>query len=395
MKRARVELLPLTSLRFFLASWIVILHLDTALSPATVFGIPATSAAHNIVRCGYIGVGVFFLLSGFILALNYPLDSTWNTVTVKKFAVARFSRIYPVYFLGLVSIAPVVLIPSILEHSRSLFIRRSFSGFLNGVLLQAWVPRTAITWNGPGWSLSNEAFFYLCFPVLGVWLFRRLSWRRFMAGLIGFLVLELAVPVLCIVKVAPGFSDLPATGEPGTLLAYFAMFNPLLNLPFFLYGILAYWCFSRLEESDSILCGRGYILYIPSILALLVMTSLGNHIPYPLMHGGLTLIPALGIVIGFALGDKYLCVLMSNRTLVFMGKASYAEYLLHAPVRIAFESIGLTWTPTLTVTYCVIVLIVSALVFHFFEEPLQRKIRKWMLAKERSRIDGVKVEVSS
>ncbi len=76
------EVFPLTSLRFFLASWIVWFHLEVSGTSKLIH--PGT-VPFNILRCAYVAVGIFFLLSGFILALNYPLDRTWNAAMKWKF----------------------------------------------------------------------------------------------------------------------------------------------------------------------------------------------------------------------------------------------------------------------------------------------------------------------
>ena len=52
----------LTGLRFFLAIWVVLFHLGPS------FDIPIVN---EICDKGYWGVDVFFVLSGFIIALNY------------------------------------------------------------------------------------------------------------------------------------------------------------------------------------------------------------------------------------------------------------------------------------------------------------------------------------
>jgi peptidoglycan/LPS O-acetylase OafA/YrhL len=94
---------------------------------------------------------------------------------------------------------------------------------------------------------------------------------------------------------------------------------------------------------------------------------------------GLTLIPAAGAVLGLAFGDSFCSRVLSASWLVFLGKASYAEYLLHFPVRAAFDAkLGYVWSPLTGVAYLVAVLVVSATVYQFYEEPTQRRLRSWI-----------------
>src|SRR2546421_494572 len=53
---------------------------------------------------------------------------------------------------------------SLLAHHASL-LRTTMTGLAALTLTQAWVPASSDVWNGPGWSLSAEAFFYLLFPL--------------------------------------------------------------------------------------------------------------------------------------------------------------------------------------------------------------------------------------
>jgi peptidoglycan/LPS O-acetylase OafA/YrhL len=363
--------LPLTSLRFFLATWIVAFHLCVAYPPIC----EAVDSGHafwfNSIFCGYAAVDIFFVLSGFVLALNYSLDDAWGPTDRKRFAIARFSRIYPVYLLALIAVAPVLLIG---EPSRMVLLRHGVSGVLNILMIQAWIPGAAMSWNGPGWSLSNEAFFYLCFPILGGILFRLPSIRKVIVGLISLWTLAVFVPLLSLGAGVHGYADLMATDRPDSAFAWFVKYNPFLNIPIFLSGIVACRCFLLLKQSRR-LDRKGYILYLPSIALLLALTGLGNRIPYPLMHGGLLLPASVGIVLGLAIGDRYLCTFLSNKVLVFLGKASYAEYLLHFPIRMAFVAFGVRWNPAQVLIYFVAVMGVSGIVFQFYEEPLQRTLR--------------------
>jgi len=66
----RPVLNALTGIRFIAALYVVLFHY---LDPARLdLALPAHFAVYHLVRYGYVGVSVFFVLSGFVLAYNYP-----------------------------------------------------------------------------------------------------------------------------------------------------------------------------------------------------------------------------------------------------------------------------------------------------------------------------------
>jgi peptidoglycan/LPS O-acetylase OafA/YrhL len=102
------QILPLTGIRFFLALWVALFH-QTAPSRTLTDVIPHwPGPLFCFMRTGYVAVGVFFLLSGFVLSYSYPLRERWSAYRIVQFAIARFARIYPAYLLGLLLIAPLV-----------------------------------------------------------------------------------------------------------------------------------------------------------------------------------------------------------------------------------------------------------------------------------------------
>ncbi len=382
-RKPQREVLPLTSLRFFLASWIVVYHLYVSFASAYTQHVLGRAHLLPNVFTAYVAVGMFFMLSGFILALNYPPGRKWTRADARSFFLARLSRIYPVYLLSLLAMVPFVLGPALVQHDRALVLRRAASGATSLLLLQAWLPRVALSWNGPGWSISDEAFFYLCFPLLAAALFRPAALRRCVAVLLGLWFVALVPPALAMASHVHGFSDAVATQNPDLPFAAFIKFNPLLNLAMFLAGVTVCRCYLLLKASRA-LHRRGYVLYGPGLLLLFTVTAMADRVPYPLMHNGLLLPAHAAIILGLALGDRFLCTLLSNRLLVFLGKASYAEYLLHLPVRLLFDQLGASWTPLCQVVYLLAVLCVSALVFRFFEDPLQRRLRQARWSKSSS-----------
>src|SRR6476619_697205 len=104
-------------------------------------------------KAGYSGVSFFYVLSGYVLTLNYrDKVGTWSGRW--HFWWKRVARIYPLHVLTLVISIPIAL---------------SRTGWLvNLALLQSWVPKASFysSFNAPAWSISNEAFFYATFPAL-------------------------------------------------------------------------------------------------------------------------------------------------------------------------------------------------------------------------------------
>ena len=168
------------------------------------------SLLQNAVRNGHLAVGLFFVPSGFVLAYNYA----GRAVIAQKFWLARFARIYPAYLFGFLLIAPAVMV-----RLQGDPVKLAASGLAAGTLLQGWIRGLELVWNGPGWSLSNEAFFYLLFPMISP-LLEALSRRA----------LWIAVAVCCV-----------AAASAGEVWMYF----PLFRLPEFVLGIAAGLMFLR------------------------------------------------------------------------------------------------------------------------------------------------------
>ena len=364
------QLLPLTGVRFFLALWVVMFHQPFFPDFQWLARFPVPLPV--LVRTGFLAVGVFFVLSGFVLSYNYSLGQDWSWKNVAKFGIARFSRIYPAYCVGLLLCAPFVVHPLLQQFSLAKL--RSFLtvASLNWTLMQAWFPSTAQSWNGPGWSLSVETFFYCCFPLVGVALWRL---SRPSSILVASLLLwagSLVVPLLAVV--------VPLTGQFWvSLIAY----NPLLHLPQFCIGIFIGRTYQLLHSKNSILLGRGYYLYVPGlfleVIAIPFYKSLGGN--FFALHNGLLLPLHALIILGLSLGGGTLARFLSIRPVVFLGNASYALYILHIPVANWMKYISQrVFSAKLegfgaTVLYIVIVVCLSSIVFKTIEEPANHMLK--------------------
>lgn len=140
----RIE--SLTFFRFVAAFIVVIFHYGQRTDIARLFS--------PFIMSGPQMVSFFFCLSGFVLMISHYEK---RKEALRSYYVSRVARIVPVYMLGLL----IMVYFRYGSENNGLL-----SLFLSGAFLQSWFPPYALTFNGPGWSLSVEAFFYATFPLI-------------------------------------------------------------------------------------------------------------------------------------------------------------------------------------------------------------------------------------
>ena len=150
----RPPLANLTSLRFFAASYVLLFH--------TRGGV--------WFREGITGVTLFFVLSGFILAYNYPGIPASGR---RRFYLSRVARIYPLYVVSGLAMLPYAGAHLLAQGGKFFAVEMA----LYLTFLQTWYPPNHYLLNAGGWTLSVEATFYLLFPFLiGYFLRLRKHW---------------------------------------------------------------------------------------------------------------------------------------------------------------------------------------------------------------------------
>ncbi|WP_224372086.1 acyltransferase family protein [Hyalangium versicolor] len=373
---SRVSLNALTGVRFLAALHVVAFHY------APREGVSAW--LERFLASGPHSVTLFFILSGFILAYSYLGAQDSPRVQGRAFWLARFARIYPVYALGLVIMAPAV-VDSLARTAGGLtqevFWKLSGVGLAVFTLTQAWKPSVACVWNCPGWSLSVEAFFYLLFPLLCVPVVRA-GRRGLWAGAAATLGVSAVATVLWVL-VDRWIAESPAPPfGPDTWLQV-AAYNPVLRLPQFLLGVLLGRLFSqRLSE------GRGAGPGAPAQALVAAAASLAIFlVPWPGSSAAfkeLALMPAFALLIwGLAYGRGLLARLLAWPWAVRLGEASYALYILHSPlsfyIRLADHRLGVGLAVSspraFFAVYALLSVFISLGVFLWLEEPARRWLR--------------------
>ncbi|MGP8226657.1 MAG: acyltransferase family protein [Terracidiphilus sp.] len=351
----------LTGLRCLAAVNIVLFHFSDPQS----FGFLGP-----VVNAGYIALGLFFLLSGFVLGYNYAGQARTGSLDRVRFWKARFTRLYPVYLLSLLMSWRMVS-AEYGAHTHRMF----WTGIvLTPLLLQGWIPQLATFLNTPAWAMPAEAFMYALFP----WLAKVKRPAR-----VSHSLLQLAgvwavgmVPGLLYLFFQPDGIAHPDRWSWGPWLQAYK-YTPLPHLASFFFGIML----AGLDEQVPRTGRLRLMLGLAGLAGVFTLLELGPLIPYVLLHDGL-LMPLFGcIVLGLA-GENRLASAFSVRPLVVVGEASYCLYLLHfnlwnwihdthLPERLGVARLD-PW-----LSYAVL-LAVALAALYLVERPAQRRLRRWM-----------------
>ena len=341
--------------------WVIIHHLTGRNMLLEHWAQTLSSPVQSILRGGYLAVQSFFLLSGFVLAQSYAA-TRWNRKSLIKFAIARFARIYPVYLLSLGLISWFAL-EFFLKPGRTLGQKAAVLGDY-ALLLQGWNGSLSVGWNTPAWSLSCEFFFYLCFPLLFLWL-RGGRMRRTLLALGGSLV----TPIL-----------LAHAGVPTN-------WKPIHHLSDFVAGIAAAGIYNAIARSGSVPRWLGTTMYLSAATAGAAFIVNPHVLDGTLMNLNTVLRPLnVVLLIGLALGGGFPGRALASDAAGYLGKASYSMYILHIPLlwwfsRYTFYRFGTAPPAWAGVLFIAIVIGASIAAFEFIETRSNQWIRDWAAAR--------------
>ena len=358
MAARKQPLHSLTGLRFVAALAVSLLHLtDVGLDPAWMAGMqPYFETLCN-------GVTFFFVLSGFILAYNYLDEMRAPTApALRRFYAARWARVYPVYFLVLAFAMTTLPLAALWEYRRIWFLWTTTTNF---TLTQAFLPDPLMHFGfyGVAWSLSVEAFFYLCFPVIA-WIISR--WVR-----PGW---EWPIAIaLCAVSI--GYHGL-VQGRPWTGWACYVF--PLARLPDFLVGMLLGRAYLRRGSHPNAARRAAVSAELLAAASIAALAICSPALPLTLRVCAAAT-PGLAFAVWtFACGGGPLARLAATAPAVYLGEISYSYYLLHPLTIKAWKSVrsafgGDEWHAAVQMAaVCVATVAASSACYYLWEMPARR-----------------------
>ncbi len=345
---------PLTSLRFFAAMWVVLFHYWPHLA---VSGTPA------FVEKGYLGVELFFTLSGFILCHVYLTDLGEGRFKYGSFLWARLARVYPLHLsmLLIVGLMAGGAIAAGLSVDGNILSWVSLPA--NLLMIHAWGFAPVAGWNHPSWSISAEWFAYLMFPAFG-WIAWKLRNRPYVAaaGAVAFLAVLYGV-----FEAAAGFPLTRATIAWGALRI----------VPCFAVGCATYLVWRRggelgvTDRRDQ--AALGAVFFGAGIV---VAAQFGA--PDALIVAGFA-----GLILSLAKLARAGSAFGSNRAFVYLGEISYSVYMICIPWQLVFVNLAtkvmhlsdkkLPWFAWLVLIASVVPL--SAASYHLIEKPARERMK--------------------
>jgi peptidoglycan/LPS O-acetylase OafA/YrhL len=320
---------------------------------------------------GNIAVSWFFILSGFILAYNFPVLRGGEDTF--KFIVSRFWRLFPVH-------AAMILVSVVLFSGSGLALIRTYpvSLLVSLTLTHGWpaIPAASQMFNVPAWSISVEWFFYLLFPLLMArgWVVRTLL------AVAAFAIAATWGHALgCFASQA----NFQAAGDSFHTTCYQVfLYWPPARLWEFTLGIALCSLSSRIRA----LRGCEFIQVILTALAIWAFLDRANLIG-PLsfsfhwsFFGSWIITSLIGAALILALSlpgpiDRAL----SFPALVFLGEVSFSVYMTHMLVLRFADTHQIGYTQPVSVqlagTYAVVTAI-SACLFLYVEKPSRLMLKR-------------------
>lgn len=354
------EILALTGLRFIAAFYVFIFHINIRW--------PVTDGKFlkNILGQGAVGMSLFFILSGFVLAYRYADGKT----SIKSYLVNRFARIYPIYLLAALVTLPWIGL-SFGEGSTFDIYKAVAQGMLlvlaNIFLIQAWFPQFFDYWNdGGSWSISVEAFCYVLLPFILPILIKLPAKRLFF------------VFITCyVLAIIPGLVGFIFPGAPRGV--YYSM--PIYRLPEFMIGICSY--LSLRTGWANKFKGSQQIFFL--IIVIIYLGYFGSSIPNYIGHNWIVVPFIAFMILSLSNGENFLVSFLSHSIFVWLGKISYCFYSFQALVILSLinyhdQIVG--FIPVLIsnkfflVFALLFLLMISALAYYLVEEPARRRVKQ-------------------
>ena len=295
------------------------------LRSVAVLSVIISHASPGLMPGGFLGVDVFFVISGFLIATLVARDVQAGSFSAGTFYARRIRRLIPAFFVAMLATmlaGMFLMLPAELERTGLSIIAAvtSLSNYYFAMTSGYFAPDAALEPAIHTWSLAVEEQYYLVFPALLV-----LFYRRSQAFLIA---------LLAAIAAASFFEAVRATGTNSNF-AYFALWTRAWELLAGALLALAPWTTSvdRLDRR-----ARNAVAMACAISLAVCFAAFDKTVAHP---GYATLVPVIATLglIATGQGGTIVSRILSLRPFVFVGLISYSAYLWHQPIIAFYKTI--------------------------------------------------------
>ena len=349
----RDDIQSLTGLRGIAAWWVVIYHFRDPIAPYI------NSFIFGVIERGYLAVDLFFILSGFVIYLNYSKDfEVLTRDNLKKFFIKRFARIYPLHISMLLIFLLNPLAIFLFSHASSYDGRYELGYYILSIfLVQNWGFTHALMWNIPAWSISTEMAAYITFP-LASWFINKLKMRNAFTGFALFLFV-----IVCIVIVfsALGIRSLEDNIPEMGLIRCLLEFNLGMIL-------------CRIYRDHHLIVIKNSWLFMIGFISVMVIgytTDLPDYVFVPISYSFLL----LACINARILPSRF----FGSAAIVYIGNISYSTYLVHYFIKDWVKFLSDEMGMIQFIIYVTVTALCSVLLYRKIEDPGRHVITWWAL----------------
>ncbi len=337
---------------------------------------------------GQFFVELFFSISGYVFFWLYAKALAERKMGVKSFFIARFSRLYPLFFATFIAVALIQWVFHAIYGYSYIYQHNTAGNFaLNLFMVHQWIPHAEMTFNGPSWSISVEVFLYAVF--------------------FGLSYVKLNTPIMVVAMIVLGLLFKYLEADQASDFAR--------GVPSFFFGGLAFYAVQGLRGLKNPKWLKIVDTTLKWILPLLWLLTYvrtqpqwwmpitgagrpGQTLPYVQMsHGWDTtegfvygLIPLTILALGLR-QDRWRTPLLSKERLhsvSWIGDISYSLYLLHFPLQIAVmiwlahwpyeQRVAVLGSPWFFLGFMTVATVLARWSYTYFEMPARKTLKTFL-----------------
>ncbi len=328
----------------------------------------------------HVGVTVFFVLSGFLIAHRYLDKVERSAKWLWQYMVNRVARIYPMYFLVTTfTFICFYFAPSLMEEGQVKEVSPFSVYLLNITFLRGFFNDFRFTGVGQGWSLTVEECFYVLAPA--IFLLR----KKIKLWLMPVLFVSIATILLLIFKNVNFYGFFHTAFFVyyytffGRCIEFFIGIQIAITLKKRAYIAHAGWWYTFVGTLGITLCLYAYTFfkYSETDLHIVFYRTVLNNI-FCAVSVGL-------LLYGLLTEQTALRRMLSTSIFKTLGKSSYIFYLIHLGV--PFELLASIFAPSwykMSLMF-VILNIIAVLLYRFVEQPLNIYLRTHLSPRKDSK----------